>query len=1170
MMPPKTKPTPKAADQTSWADRVRISDSSTRFTLENLARQPIGHRLKVSEAMLLENSDQWSRCMVGFFPGYKMPYHAVNKIASRVWKQCGLELVTATANGFMIFRFNTEENMHSVLEKGPWMFGGKNIILQQWHPRFRFDKNKISTLPVWIRLHGLPFPLWSKQGLSLAASMIGRPLSCDEQTYNCTRLEYARVCVEIDAALPYVQNFEIDSPLLAEPITVTVDYEWKPSRCEKCHVFGHSCLSIAATQPTSMDKGKGIAELASQANTNPSLPIPQDPPLTSADPSSSNVPLPTIPCITTHIAITTTTDPPSPSLPSSPTTHCPPPSLDPQPIPNTIPISSPSNPSPITLPAVPHAQPDLHIPGNEADTFHQAMPHVVLDNAPCQESKMASLSTTSESSQTATTATTETFSNFIANDDASPSSWNTWGLNSLQKQNTVHDWTQKNNLDIFGLLETKIEVTNLAAVQANLAPSCWHFLSNTHHTSHCRILVDWNSQKHNLIYEDSSPQWLSCKVITTSSTQPLKLTFIYGHNTPSERTLLWNYLCQTSIQNIDTPWIVMGDFNAILTAADRVGGDTNWYHHQDDFSNCIRQSELITLPYTGLRFTWHNGQHGDHTIQKKLDWILGNQCLFSTWPRAHSVFQPRNISDHSAMLIHLQTDSYRRQIPFKFLNLWADREDFLSTVSSSWQEQISGNPIYQFTSKLRLLKLKLKNFHQQHTSNITSRVSQAQSAWYAAQIILDADPTSSVARTNERSLAHQYMQLCKDEESFFQQRSKIQWLQLGDRNTKFFHKSLLHRQVRNKIHHLTDNAGNIIQDQQKMSQMAVSFFEQLLAPTPQPPLQDDITLLYPKPISDASKTAMLLPLTNDEIKVALFSIPDNKAPGPDGYNAFFFKKCWHIIGTDFIAATRYFFTNNSLPRCVNATRVALVPKVENPSSMNDFRPISCCNILYKCISKIIVSRLKSVLNDIIGPAQSAFLPGRSISDAILLTQELMHNSHLSNGPSNCALKIDLRKAFDTVSWEFILAGLTTIALPQCMINWIKICISTAHYTINMNGELHGFFKSTRGLRQGDPLSPYLFVFAMEGLGGLLRNATQNTTFKYHWQCKQNSITHLCFADDLMLFCNADTTSVGILKSCLDKFSQLSGLNINHAKSFLYLFGVNRDLHHEIQQQIGFQ
>ncbi|KAJ6974534.1 hypothetical protein NC653_030589 [Populus alba x Populus x berolinensis] len=247
---PKHQP---VATQNSWADRVRVSDASTRFTLEPLPRQPLGHNLKISEDILMENSAQWTRCMIGFFPGFRMPFHAVNSIASRAWRQYGLETVMTTANGFMIFRFNTEEEMHAVLEKGPWMFGGKNIILQQWHPRFQFDKNKIATLPVWIRLHGLPFPLWSKQGLSLAASMVGRPLSCDELTYSCTRLEYARLCVEVDASLPFVHSFEIDSPLSTTPITVTVDYEWKPSSCDKCKVFGHSC---STQQPTAMGKGK--------------------------------------------------------------------------------------------------------------------------------------------------------------------------------------------------------------------------------------------------------------------------------------------------------------------------------------------------------------------------------------------------------------------------------------------------------------------------------------------------------------------------------------------------------------------------------------------------------------------------------------------------------------------------------------------------------------------------------------------------------------------------------------------------------------------------------------------------------------------------------------------------------------------------------------------------
>jgi len=117
-------------------------------------------------------------------------------------------------------------------------------------------------------------------------------------------------------------------------------------------------------------------------------------------------------------------------------------------------------------------------------------------------------------------------------------SCNTWGLNSLQKQKTIREWTQKNDLDIFGLLETKIGGTNLAAVVATLALAHWQFTSNIHHTSHCRILVGWNSHKLNLTYENSSSQWLSCKVTAPSLIQPLKITFIYNHNTLVERTFL--------------------------------------------------------------------------------------------------------------------------------------------------------------------------------------------------------------------------------------------------------------------------------------------------------------------------------------------------------------------------------------------------------------------------------------------------------------------------------------------------------------------------------------------------------------------------------------------------------------------------------------------------------
>ncbi|KAJ6999305.1 hypothetical protein NC653_010103 [Populus alba x Populus x berolinensis] len=393
-----TKSTPTT---TSWADRVRVSDSSTRFTLDPIPRQQAGHCLKITEQELLENTSQWTRCIVGFFPGFKMPFHAVNAIASRAWCPFGLENVMTTTNGFMLFRFKTEEDLHAVLEKGPWMFGGKNIILQQWHPRFKFDKSKISTLPVWIRLHGLPFPLWSKQGLSKAASMVGRPLSCDALTYSCTRLDYARLCVELDASLPFIHSFDIDCPLSAEPITVTVDYEWKPSRCGKCNVFGHSCPIPSIPNPTISPATND------QPSPRPLLPTPTILPLISATDALIDKPnIVTLPDVnipieaniqtTLTFPIPTTIQPTSPipqNIPVLPLSPNPLPLSPPQIIIDPLPAQT--NPAPMHILRV--LEDDSASSKAEDNTFE----HHYFNAHECVESKMDSLRTISDTSSTA-------------------------------------------------------------------------------------------------------------------------------------------------------------------------------------------------------------------------------------------------------------------------------------------------------------------------------------------------------------------------------------------------------------------------------------------------------------------------------------------------------------------------------------------------------------------------------------------------------------------------------------------------------------------------------------------------------------------------------------------------------------------------------------------------
>ena len=268
------------------------------------------------------------------------------------------------------------------------------------------------------------------------------------------------------------------------------------------------------------------------------------------------------------------------------------------------------------------------------------------------------------------------------------------------------------------------------------------------------------------------------------------------------------------------------------------------------------------------------------------------------------------------------------------------------------------------------------------------------------------------------------------EESILAQKSRVKWLAEGDQNTRFFHNSIKTRINKNKFVSLTLEDGSFTSDVSIIKQQVVSHFSSLLGPDQIPyPGKSSFAPFVSKRIEPQHVEALDSEVTSEEIKSALFSIHPNKAPGPDGFNGFFFQQVWHIIGDHFVAAIKYFFSSGRLLREVNSTIIALIPKSKNPSCLNDYRPISCCNTIYKCISKILANRLKGILPAIIDNAQSAFIRGRSISDNILLTQELLHNYHRKDTSARCAIKADILKAFDSVHWEFLWDLLDCMAFP---------------------------------------------------------------------------------------------------------------------------------------------
>lgn len=455
------------------------------------------------------------------------------------------------------------------------------------------------------------------------------------------------------------------------------------------------------------------------------------------------------------------------------------------------------------------------------------------------------------------------------------------------------------------------------------------------------------------------------------------------------------------------------------------------------------------------------------------------------------------------------------------------------------------------------------------SGNLSDKVEKLKVNLLNVQIDLDSDPFNEGLRSEEISCLRLYREAALEEERLFKQRSKVHWLNVGDLNNKFFHKSMQAKQNRNRISSILNEEGIQLMNED-MNDHFVSFYKKLLGS------KDDCDRMYGledwcSKVQQNKISDLIKEVSDEEIKLAMFNIGDDKAPGPDGYTSCFFKSAWNVLGKDVISAVKEFFSSGKLLKEVNASIISLIPKVQNPQSVGEFRPIALCNVLYKCISKILANRIKGCLEDVVDPIQNAFIPGRRISDNILLTQELFKNYHRHKGLPRCAFKVDVKKAYDSVNWDFLIDLLHIFGFPVQLIKWIKECVTTPSYSINVNGETHGFFSGQKGLRQGDPLSPYLFTLVMQALSLIIkRRIEQDGRFNYHPKCEELGISHLYFADDLFLFSAGDPWSVQILKDSLDEFGSVSGLWPNEGKSNVFFCKVSRDNQLLIKDIMGFQ
>lgn len=392
------------------------------------------------------------------------------------------------------------------------------------------------------------------------------------------------------------------------------------------------------------------------------------------------------------------------------------------------------------------------------------------------------------------------------------------------------------------------------------------------------------------------------------------------------------------------------------------------------------------------------------------------------------------------------------------------------------------------------------------------------------------------------------------EESFFHQKSRIKWLKLGDQNTSFLLKVATARNFYNDIHSLTVVNGMVANTPESVGILAVEHFKSILGPPLSPPAPNMVLLVQhftDFSCSDDQKRAISKIPSSDDIMRTMFKLNPNKSLGPDGMTSRFYSATWQILGAEVTASISKFFALSALPTATDSTILNLLPKFLGATDIKDYRPISCCNTIYKVISMLLVARLQPILPGIIFPNQSAFIKGRQLLENCLLASEIVSGDHRNKGPKSLIIKVDIAKAFDSAKWDFVLSCLEALNLPLEFIRWINECFSSAAFSVGINGSLHGFFRGTRGLSQGDPISPYLFGLAMNVLSHMLNKAARDGLIGYHPRCKDSLLTHLYFADNLLIFSDGFPTSVQGILQVLSDFQYISGLAISPQKSCFF-------------------
>ncbi|XP_019182124.1 PREDICTED: uncharacterized protein LOC109177267 [Ipomoea nil] len=627
--------------------------------------------------------------------------------------------------------------------------------------------------------------------------------------------------------------------------------------------------------------------------------------------------------------------------------------------------------------------------------------------------------------------------------------------------------------------------------------------------------------------------------VNLPGSEPWRLTYYYGFPERNRRQQSWNLL-RSLKQKSDLPWLVAGDFNDLASPDEKRGLHPHPPALIEGFNQMLDDCGLFDLGMRGRKFTWEKGRGTENWLEERLDRAVAGADWCSMFPNVSVRNHDTITSDHTA--IHIEIFGPRmvkQRRDFLFENAWLKEAGCKQVVLESWNFS-RGDTV---PCRLSHCGISLRTWGGNFAKRTEKEISHIQARLNMLRSRIDGASLLEV-----RELDGRLRDLNDQLNIYWRQRAKQHWLIGGDRNTKYFHLYASARRRKNLILKLQDESQSWV-DGDQLLPLATRYFQNIFTSKG----VDFGSNLdgFNATISLEDNQRLLRPFQSDDVREALFSMAPDKSPGPDGFSPAFFQHFWNEIGEDVSRFVLDCISADEFLIGFNDAIITLIPKKSTPTSMVDLRPIALCNVLYKILSKMLANRLKEVLDKVISISQSAFLPGRLITDNVLIASEVIHylNRKRQGNHGWCALKLDMAKAYDKMEWTFLREMMSRMGFDQRWINLILRCVNTSRYKVNVNGDLSDFIIPTCGLRQGDPLSPYLFILCAEALSHLISRAvTRGMVSPCIVARGVPGLSHLFFADDSLLFLKATVQEAAAIKGCLISYERMSGQSVNFNKS----------------------